>query len=262
MATTIAHTTDLSGDDRAAFVHASGLAAASAARLITVHGNAPATASDRLPDAAPLATAWGRPIAHERLCHECCDDVTDTVLDALRRIAPGLVVTGTHARHGLAALVHGSVGMALARNLDVPTLVVPNRGRRFVDEATGAIDLRRVLIPAGDALQLAQGLAAAAALAELAGATAIERIVLHVGATPLEVPREPNLRVRAATGGLDAAILAAVAAEDPCVIVMTTAGHDGVLDALFGTHTEHIMRDAGCPVLAVPTGWNGRLAPT
>ena len=202
MATTIAHTTDLSGDDHAAFVHASGLAAASAARLVTVHGNAPPTSSGRLPDAAPLAAAWGRPIAHERVCHECCDDVTDTVLDALRRIQPGLVVTGTHARHGLAALVHGSVGMALARNLDVPTLVIPNRGRRFVDERTGAIDLRRILIPAGNPAELAQGLAAARTLLALAGAAAAERIVLHVGATPLLVAPEPGLRVRTATGSI------------------------------------------------------------
>ena len=36
---TIAHTTDLTGDDLAAFHHAAALAAASGARLVTNHGS-------------------------------------------------------------------------------------------------------------------------------------------------------------------------------------------------------------------------------
>jgi hypothetical protein len=56
----IVHATDLSGDDAAAFIHASALAAASAARLVTVHANGvPDTAM--LPDASELARRWARP---------------------------------------------------------------------------------------------------------------------------------------------------------------------------------------------------------
>lgn len=250
----IAHTTDLSGDDAPAFVHASALAAASAARLVTVHGNAPPEDVARLPDAAPFAARWNRAIAHERVCHECCDDVTDTLLDALRRVSPGLVVTGTHARHGLAALTHASVSEALARNLDVPTLVVPNRGRGFVDERSGAIDLRRVLIPAADTTTAAIGLAAARALCDLAGASAVELLVLHVGDDDLALPADAGAGVQVVRGKgpLDAAIVGAARDRAACVIVMPTHGHDGLRDALLGSHTEHVIRDAGCPVLAVP----------
>jgi nucleotide-binding universal stress UspA family protein len=36
------------------------------------------------------------------------------------------------------------------------------------------------------------------------------------------------------------------------LIVMTTQGHDGFLDALRGSTSERIVRGAHCPVLAVP----------
>ncbi len=230
----IAHTTDLTGADLAAFHHAAALAAASGAPLVTIHGNAVAADAARLPDAAPLAARWGRAIAHQRICHQCCDDVTDTVVDAVRRVAPQLVVAGTHARHGLAALFAGSVAEAVARNVAVPTLIVPNHVRGFVDVQTGALDLRRVVVPAGNADEAERGLAAARAFVALAGAHA-EIEVLHV-----------------ASGKIVEAILAEADAKQACLIVMTTHAHDGVGDVLLGSRTEHVIRDAACPVLSVP----------
>lgn len=248
----IAHTTDRSGDDRAAFVHATALAAASGTRMVTVHGNAPPGTSNELPDAAALAAGWGRTVAHERRCHECCDDVADTVLDALAQVGPGLVVTGTHARTGLAALMRGSIGLTLAHNLASPTLIVPNRGRSFVDERTGAIDLRHILVPAADADGATRALAAADAVLALAGVTDATATVLHVGAEPLTLAERPGVIVRNVSGAIDAAILEAARAAPPCLIVMVSRGHDSVTDALFGSHADHVVRAAGCPVLIVP----------
>jgi nucleotide-binding universal stress UspA family protein len=235
----IVHATDLTGDDVAAFHHAAALAAASGAPLVTLHGTAGTADPSRLPDAAPLAARWGRAIAQERLCHECCDDAADTVLDAIRRIGPRLIVAGTHARHGLAALVAESVAEAVARNAAAPTLIVPNHVRGFVDPATGGIDLQRVLVPAATDEDAARGREAAHALAALAGTSAsIE--VLHV----------PG-------GGIADAIVNAARTRRACAIVMTTRGHDGLGDALFGSHTERVIRDVDCPVLVVPTGDRG-----
>lgn len=207
----LAHTTDLSGDDTAAFVHAAALAAASGGRLVTIHGNAPAELAGRIPAAAPLAARWRRAIDHERRCHECCDDVTDTVLDALHQLNPALVVAGTHARHGLGALLHDSVSDGLARNLDVPTLVVPNHGRGFADAATGAIDLRRVVVLAGDAGAARAGKEAARALCALAGVA------------------EPELIIR-----LDHDVETAARDHEPCVIV-----------------SDRVIHGAPCPVLVI-----------
>ncbi len=44
------------------------------------------------------------------------------------------------------------------------------------------------------------------------------------------------------------------AAEDPPadLIALSTAGRHGFLDALRGSTTERVLRQARCPVLAVP----------
>jgi nucleotide-binding universal stress UspA family protein len=36
------------------------------------------------------------------------------------------------------------------------------------------------------------------------------------------------------------------------LVLMTTEGHDGFLDALRGSTTERVMRSVSCPMLAVP----------
>jgi len=247
----IAHATDLTGDDTSAFLHASALAAASSSRLVSVHGNAPQTDAARLPDAAQLAARWGRPIDHERRCHECCEEVTDTVIDALRELRPELVVLGTHGRHGFAALVHGSVSESITRNLEVPALVVPNRGRGFVDPATGAIDLRRIVIPAGTVADAQRGLDAARRLLALGGNPAATLEIVHIGVADPALDRlgVPVTRIE---GSLEDAILEVARMHHACVIVMPTSGHDGFGDVLLGSHTERLIREATCPVLSVP----------
>jgi nucleotide-binding universal stress UspA family protein len=231
----IAHATDLSGDDQSAFHHACALAAASGARLVTVHASAAPIDPGSLPDAAALAARWSRAIEHVRVDHQCCDDAADTVIDAICRIAPDLVVTGSHGRRGLAALLAGSVAEAVARNVVALTLIVPNRVRGFIDTETGAIDLARILVAAGDAAETAVGMNAARAFAALAGAPDAEIISVHVDAA------------RVADG-----IVAAARDRSACLIAMATRGHDGLADVLRGSHTEQVLRDAGCPVLSVP----------
>ncbi len=241
MAPVIAHTTDLSGDDRSAFHHACALAAASGARLVTIHATAEEVDPGGLPGAAALAAQWSRAIDHERVRHQCCEDVADTVIDALRRIAPDLVVAGTHGRHGVAAVLAGSVAEAVARNVAAPTLFVPNRVRGFIDMDTGAIDLAHILVPAGDAAETAAGMDAARAFAGLAGTPDAEIIPLHVNAANV------------AEG-----IVAAARDRSAGLIAMATRGHDGLADVLRGSHTEQVLRDAGCPLLSVPLGRTGR----
>jgi nucleotide-binding universal stress UspA family protein len=248
----IAHATDLTGDDAAAFIHASALAAASASRLVTVHGNAAPDTASQLPDATELATRWARAIDHVRMCHECCDDVEDTVIDAIHKLKPDLVVLGTHARHGMRALLHASVGEAIARNATAPVLIVPNQCRGFVDVATGAIDLQRVLLPAGTVTQALRGLAAARSLLALAGVANAELELVHVG------PDDPALAqlgvpLTRVSSGLESAIVGVARERRACLIVMPTRGHDSVGDVLLGSHTERVVRDANCPVLSVPS---------
>lgn len=41
-------------------------------------------------------------------------------------------------------------------------------------------------------------------------------------------------------------------AEEADLIVMATEGEHGIIDAMRGSVTERVVRDAPCPVLAVP----------
>lgn len=250
----IAHTTDLTGDDAGAFIHATALAASGGARLVTIHGNPGSATTADLPDAGALAARWGLRVDHERRCHDCCDEVVDTVVDALHTLHPDLVVVGTHGRRGLAALFKDSVGEAIARNVSVPVLVVPDASRGFVDAATGTIDLTRIVVPAGTVAEAQRGIAAARALARLGGVRA-EIEVVHVGHEPM--PGIEGVTVAHAHGKLEDAILATARAHRACVIVMPTHGHDGVGDVLIGSHTERVIREAACPVLAVPVPHTG-----
>jgi nucleotide-binding universal stress UspA family protein len=65
---------------------------------------------------------------------------------------------------------------------------------------------------------------------------------------PMHVPVE--LR----DGDVVEGILDAVAEMQANLIGMATVGHRGPLDALRGSTTERVLRQAPCPVLAVPAG--------
>ena len=53
-------------------------------------------------------------------------------------------------------------------------------------------------------------------------------------------------------GSVEQQILKVACDTDADLIVMATEGHHGFMDALRGSTTEHIVRAANCPVLAVP----------
>ena len=203
---------------------------------MTVHGSAPPDVAAAVPDATPLAQAWGHPIVHERRCHECCDDVTDTVLDALAAIAPALVVTGTHARHGVSAWVRGSIGWALARNLMVPTLVVPNHGRGFVDERTGALTLARVVAVIDGRTASGDAAAVAHAIAVLGAGPPVAATIVAVEGPAADV---------------EATLKRVFAEVQPTLVVLPHRLHGGH-GPLLGSRAESVSHHAGCPVLVVP----------
>jgi nucleotide-binding universal stress UspA family protein len=254
---TIAFTTGLDPAEAPAIATAAALAAASGARLVTVHATAGAPPARALPHPEELASRWGCAIAHDEMIHTCCEDVTDTLLDALRRVKPELVVAGTHQRTGLSQLFGGSVAESVARNIVVPTLVVPLHGKGLADAGTGALDLRRILVPAGDAEATKKGLEAAAWLARAAGATDPEVVLLHVDdGTPMPtldaIPDGLRIVKRTVKGSLEEAIARVSEELSSCAIVMATRGHDGLVDTFAGSHTERVVRKVHCPVLTVP----------
>lgn len=254
---TIVYPTSLAADQNVALASAVGLACAAGARLITVNA---ATGDqngldERLHQARDLAAKWSRELDHEFVVHRCCEDVTDTLLDAIQSAKPDLVVMGTHGRGPLAQILSESVAEVLARNLTVPTLLVP-LGGPGITKSDGALAVRHIVVAAGDDESQRLGLRAASWLASLAKPTQVEIVLVHAGspderAMPVEVEGIPVTQRHLPIGVEDA--ITRVASElDGCLIVMATRGHDGLFDAIGGSHTERVLRRCECPLLAIP----------
>jgi nucleotide-binding universal stress UspA family protein len=161
-------------------------------------------------------------------------------------------VLSTEARQGIARWLHGSLAEALARTARLPTLFVPAKAQGFVDVARGEVQLRRVLIPVDHAPQPAAAVTAIMMLAQLLNTAAEERL-LHVGHHAPQVERERRpLQVTKSQGDVVDTIVQTATDWHADLIGMPTAGHHGFLDALRGSTTERVLRQAPCPVLAVP----------
>jgi nucleotide-binding universal stress UspA family protein len=84
--------------------------------------------------------------------------------------------------------------------------------------------------------------------------------LLHVGPTAempsVKLPNDTDWTwKRMARGGEPADIILQTAAELRAdLIIMTTEGPDGFLDALRGTTSEQVLRKARCPVANLPVG--------
>ena len=254
---TFAHATALSGEEQRIFEHALALAAAADARLVSVHARDGGAEKPPL-DAASVLAGWGqsdKQIAHETLQHTCCEDPIDTLLDALRQVAPDLIIAGTHQKSGAARLLAGSQCEALLRNVTEPTLVFPMNARSFLDER-GQPELRKMVIPIGDEASAEAGLFRAQWLADMLGISELDVELIYVGdaadAPNVTHPNRPGWNVTVTTSKGNVVDAVAAAASDACLLVMATRGADSLKDSLLGTNTERVLRTGTCPVMITP----------
>lgn len=176
--------------------------------------------------------------------------------DFLRSHPAEMIVLATHQRDGFARWREPSVAESIARQARQVTLFVPGASNGFVDVATGEIRLRRVLIPIDRTPAPQPAIAAAAALASLDRRAPVVFRMVHVGDAgfPAVVAPEQTEWIwerRTLTGDADTALVSAVQEWVPDLVVMTTAGHHGFMDALRGSITERVLRASPCPLLAV-----------
>jgi len=255
----IAHAAQDSDPDEHGFVHAVALAVHGGARITSVHACAAGAPEVDLPLARTLLSRWGLTedrAPHARVQHACCDSVDETLLDALTSLEPDLLVASTHARGGIARFLFGSVAEGVARNLRAPTLLLPLDGPQLVDASTGALRLARMLLPVGNARDAQAAVDAAVTFAQLAGAQAVELVLLHVeDGSPSPDPQAPSgfsLRHRAATAPIDRAIAETARELQPDLVVMVTHGHDAAADVMLASHTERALHACRRPLLWVP----------
>lgn len=252
---TIAFATALRPDETSALVSAAALAVAADARLVSVYASE-GTTSRELPHPERLASAWGATLRHEEMAHTCCDDATNTLLDALVRVKPDLVVVGTHRRSALAQIFTGSVGESVARNTRVPTLFVPLDGPGLASAETGRVEVENILVPAGDSLSMRVALEHVAWLVETLKLRDVDVVLIHVGEGEMPsldvLPEGLRIRRRMVSGSLEDALAREHETLSKCLFVMATRGHDELGDTLLGSHTERLVRRIACPLLSVP----------
>lgn len=168
-----------------------------------------------------------------------------------------LIVLATRGKEGMPRWFQPSVAEQLARASKTMTLFVPRGARGLVDPSSGRLSMRRILIPVVREPNAGGTVIFASRVALLAGDGKVEINLLHVGhdRPELEVPDDPAWTWTTETrqGDVVAQILAAASETPTDLIVMATAGRQGIFDALRGSTTEQVVRHAPCPVLAVPS---------
>jgi nucleotide-binding universal stress UspA family protein len=189
-----------------------------------------------------VQTAGGDPIAH--------------TAEFLRRHPVDVIVMATHPRDGFARWRQPSVAAAISQHAGEIALFVPEGSASFVSLASGALNLRRILVPVDHAPSPQPAVDAAVALASLVGEDAVTFRLLHAGdrAFPaVTTPERGHWSWERQTSPGDAVDVLTDCIETwfPQLIVMTTAGRHGFMDALRGSTTERVLRAARCPLVAV-----------
>jgi nucleotide-binding universal stress UspA family protein len=267
----IVHPTDFSDASGNAFLHALRIALTAKCALTILHV---ATRRDQanwmaLPQVREALERWGLLNANET------PDVVSTrlgvnivkvelapqstiggILAFLDSNPTDLIVLATEGRQGAARWLNGSIAEKLARHAKMPTLFVPAQVHGFVDRNRGELNLHRVLIPVDREPKPAAAISAIMEFAHALAGIGVEERLLHVGRNPPLVQRhaEPHRPIPVAIrqGDVVDTIINAASDWQPDLIGMPTAGHHGFLDALRGSTTERVLRQAPCPLLAVP----------
>jgi nucleotide-binding universal stress UspA family protein len=270
----IVHTTDFSGASDVAFAHALKLALVTRAELDLLHVSPQKGEPDwtkfpgirqalhrwgLLPDEAPAAALREGGLRIGKIVTVDRDPVR-SVLEYIQGHPTELLVLATHQRDGLARWLHKATAEPVARQSGAMTLFLPEGVRGFVAPETGTVALQRVLVPVDHAPAPQAAIDAAESLLNRLGGSGATARILHVG-EERDMPevRLPDPAVRrwdrvARPGSVVDEIVQAATAWSADLIIMTTEGHAGVLDALRGSTTERVLRRAPSPVLAVPVG--------
>ena len=140
----------------------------------------------------------------------------------------------------------------------MPALFLGDGAKPIIDMATGEMKVRRVAIAIGSGDDQQPAVNVAAAFAETCGADAVEFVFVHVGwkagIPAFDIPYRKGWvwRTDVRSGPVVAELIHGARDANADVLVMATHGRDSVADLLQGSITERVVRQAHCPVIAVP----------
>lgn len=268
----ILHPTDFSAQSHLAFAHALRLALSNEATLSLLHvGDDSYEDWDRFPEIRKTLQRWGlidpdakrsdiqeklgvgveKVIAEER-------NVVDAITGFFDRRPIDMVVLATSGRDGIASWLMPSKAEKIVQQTQCPALFVPPGTHGCVSLETGDVKMETVIVPVdsdpspNDAIE--RGLRAISSF----GSENAKLILLHVGSTSMpdiQVPDGPwHVEQQVVPSGKPATEILALAGETKAnLIAMVTDGAHGFLDVFRGSTTDQVVRNAPCPVLAIPT---------
>ena len=184
-------------------------------------------------------------------------DPSAAILRYLERHPADLIVLATHQLGGYPFFP--SVAEPVARKSGSMTLFIPQSTEGFVSVDDGTLKLEKILIPVDYDPPPRVAVHAAAALVDAVNCENVSFVAVHIGDDPTMPPIHPPPHSKGTwthtvrPGNVVEEILKVEQEERPNLIVMPTQGHNGFLDALRGSTTERVIREARCPILAVPT---------
>lgn len=267
----VLHPTDLSRASERAFDHALAIAIRNGCECTLLHAVG-RRATDNWPDFPSVRSKlarWRAAGTLEGLGARARDARVNKVEVEIRnpveaskwyieRHGVDMIVTATEGRAGLARLLRSSTAERLARETRILTLFVPSAGRTFVDGDTGAVTLRRILVPVDSATDPRPAMLRAVRSAALLEDPSLEITLLHIrdggDSGRVDVPELPYCRwnVLQRQGGVVEEILAVADEIEADAIYMSTTWSKAGFGKVEGGVTEGVLAGASCPVATVP----------
>jgi nucleotide-binding universal stress UspA family protein len=189
-------------------------------------------------------------------------DPVKAVLGYLERHPNDLIVLATQQGKGRVQWLENSIAKPVARESRQMTLFIPTGVDGFVSLKDGSVSLKKILIPVAPAPKAQPSIQAAVRLAQRLNCPTGQFTILHVGdeseMPEVSCPELPGWEWTKLSqqGDITQVILQTARGMEADLIVMSTEGRNGFLDALRGSHTEQVLRHCPCPLLAIPAdGW-------
>ena len=271
----IFHPSDFSQASQVAFAHALKMALVTKAKLSMLHAASTSDADwQDFPGVRDTLERWGllpknspstavvdvMGIQVSKVLSKGRDPVK-ACMAYLDKNPADLIVLATHPREGRTEwLGKKPVGEPIAAAAGQMTLFIPHGVKGFVSVQDGSVRLKKILIPVVDKPRPQPAVLAAVRLIRNLGLASGSVALLHAGkAADMPAIQIPEISgwtwSRAAKAGNPAEVILETAAEmDADLVLMTTDGPEGFLDALRGTTSELVLRKIRCPVANLPVG--------
>jgi len=269
----VVHPTDFSESSLVAFHHALKAAMLSRTKLTLVHVSTDGTPEwsqfpgvretlerwGALPKGSPKAAVGKLGIEVSKIIAKKGEPV-DAMIDYLENNPTDLIVLSTSKRDGRIPWLGKSVAEPVTRKAGEMTLLIPGDVEGFVSQTDGSVSLNRILIPIARTPRPEPALTAAAALVQKWNCAEGTFVIVHVGNSntmpALRLPEVPGWtwKKELRTGEVIEGIVNSAKENKADLIVLSTDGRNGFLDALRGSHSERIVRYGVAPLLTIPVG--------